>query len=42
MGNESARLLNIYLNDHFLGANGGVALAYRIAKAHRDTQFSAE
>jgi hypothetical protein len=40
MSNESAKLLNIYFNDHLLGANGGVALAYRIAKAHKDTQFS--
>jgi hypothetical protein len=34
---ELAKLLNIYLNDHYLGANGGVALAHRIAKAQSQT-----
>lgn len=39
---ESARLLGIYLNDHFLGANAGVALARRIAKTHRGTSFGGD
>jgi hypothetical protein len=39
---ESAKLLSVYLNDHFLGANSGVALARRVAKAHKDTTFSAD
>jgi hypothetical protein len=39
---ENAKLLRIYLNDHFLAANAGVALARRIAKTHRDTDFSAD
>ena len=30
-------LLGIYLNDHLGGATGGVELARRTAKAHRDT-----
>jgi hypothetical protein len=39
---ENAKLLNIYLNDHYLGASGGVALARRIAKAHDQTAFGPE
>jgi hypothetical protein len=41
MTDESTKLLRIYLNDHYFGANAGVALARRIAKAHRDTLCSA-
>jgi hypothetical protein len=39
---ENAKLLRIYLNDHFLVANGGVALARRVAKSHQDTSFSTD
>jgi hypothetical protein len=42
VNDEAAKLLNIYLNDHYLGANGGVALARRIAKAQKDTTFGSE
>jgi hypothetical protein len=42
MSDETTKLLSIYLNDHYLGANSGVALAARIAKEHRDTPFSDE
>jgi hypothetical protein len=42
LNDETAKLLSVYLNDHFLGANGGVALAYRIAKTHKDTRFYSE
>src|SRR5437588_2354178 len=31
------RLLDIYLNDHLAGANGGVDLARRLAQEHRET-----
>ena len=37
MSDEAAKLLSIYLNDHYLAANGGLALARRIAKVHKDT-----
>jgi hypothetical protein len=42
VNDEGAKLLSIYLNDHYLGANGGVALARRIAKTHRETGFGPE
>jgi hypothetical protein len=42
MTTEKAKLLNIYLNDHFLGANSGPALARRIAKTHQDTAFAVD
>jgi hypothetical protein len=42
MNDEAAKLLNIYLNDHYLGANGGVALARRVAKNHKDSPFAVE
>ena len=42
MNDEGAKLLNIYLNDHYLGANGGVALARRIAQAHKGTGHGEE
>lgn len=35
-------LLRVYLNDHLAGAAGGVALARRLAHAHRDTAAGAE
>lgn len=34
-------LLGIYLNDHFAGAAGGLALARRLAHNHRDTPAGA-
>lgn len=42
MTDENAKLLRIYLNDHFLIANAGVALARRVAKNHEDTSFSTD
>ncbi|MCW2528733.1 MAG: hypothetical protein JWM76_3593 [Pseudonocardiales bacterium] len=42
MTTENSKLLNVYLNDHFLGANAGVALARRIAKTHQDTTYAAD
>jgi hypothetical protein len=38
---DTAKLLRIYLNDHFLAASAGVALARRIAGANQDTPFGA-
>jgi hypothetical protein len=32
------KYLGIYLNDHFAGANGGLALARRIAESHSGTR----
>jgi predicted DNA-binding ribbon-helix-helix protein len=37
MTDEGERLLGIYLNDHYMGANAGVALAGRAAKNHAGT-----
>jgi hypothetical protein len=42
VSDEAAKLLNVYLNDHYLGANGGVALARRVAKNHKDSPFAVE
>jgi hypothetical protein len=42
LNDEAAKLMNIYLNDHYLGANGGVALARRAAKAQQDSPFASE
>jgi hypothetical protein len=42
MSDASGKLLNIYLNDHYLAANSGVALADRIAKALATTTFGDE
>jgi hypothetical protein len=39
---SSSTFLHIYLNDHYAGANGGVALARRIAKAHRRSEFGGD
>ncbi|MBW5484641.1 hypothetical protein [Streptomyces bambusae] len=33
---DPERLLRIYLNDHYAGSAGGVALVRRIARVHRD------
>jgi hypothetical protein len=37
-----ARLLAIYLRDHFAGSTGGLELARRMAANNRDTQFGPE
>jgi hypothetical protein len=42
VSDESGKLLNIYLNDHYLAANSGVALAGRLAKALKTTTFGDE
>jgi len=39
---ESARLLGLYLNDHYLGANAGVSLAHRAARTHEGTAAGPE
>jgi hypothetical protein len=39
---DTDRLLGIYLNDHYLGANAGVALARRIARNHQGTSAGSE
>jgi hypothetical protein len=39
---DTDRLLRIYLNDHYLGANAGVSLARRIARSHQGTSAGAE
>jgi hypothetical protein len=42
MTDGSARLLGIYLNDHYLGANAGVSLAHRAARNHQGTPAGPE
>jgi hypothetical protein len=42
MSDNPQKLLDIYLNDHYLAANSGVALADRIAKALKTTIFGDE
>jgi hypothetical protein len=39
---EGARLLGIYLNDHYLGANAGRSLAHRAAKNHAGAPAAAQ
>jgi hypothetical protein len=38
---DQDKLLGIYLNDHLMGATGGVRLARRTAKANAGTRFGA-
>lgn len=36
---DPERMLRLYLADHFAGSTGGVALARRLARTHRDGPF---